>query len=67
MDSKSYQDAGEGIRKNVNSFADELLGSNKTHSSTGIHPDAKKTGNEAEKGVENAGKKLDETMNKRKH
>ena len=54
------------MRNNINSGADELLGGNKTRDSTGIHPDAKKTGNEMEKGVESAGKKIDEMMQKHK-
>ena len=60
------QDAGEGLRKNVNSFADNLLGGTKTHSSTGIHPDAKKAGNDLEEGVKDAGKKLDKMADKHK-
>jgi len=56
--------ASEDIRKNVNSYADNLLGGNKTHGSTGIHPDAQKTGTELQKGVEQAGAKLDHSLNK---
>ncbi|EMC92282.1 hypothetical protein BAUCODRAFT_151697 [Baudoinia panamericana UAMH 10762] len=60
---------GEDVRKNVNSFADELLGGNKsTHHPSGgtgdIHPDAKKAGDSLQKGVDDAGRKLDEAMNK---
>ncbi|RMY77610.1 hypothetical protein D0863_01210 [Hortaea werneckii] len=63
-------EASEDLRKNVNSYADNVLsssnhGTGKTHHSTGIHPDAKKTGEETKKGLEGAGKKLEEKMGKR--
>lgn len=45
------QDLGEGLRKNINSFADNVVGGNQTHESTGISKDA----NEVKKGLENAG------------
>lgn len=45
------QDLGEGLRKNINAFADDIVGGNKTHESTGISKDAK----EVKKGLENAG------------
>ncbi|KXS94386.1 hypothetical protein AC578_6588 [Pseudocercospora eumusae] len=47
--------ATEDIRNNINSFADELIGGNKTHESTGIHPHAKQAGAEAEAAIEKAG------------
>ncbi|KAK5129468.1 hypothetical protein LTR08_003228 [Meristemomyces frigidus] len=57
--------ASEDIRKNVNSYADNLLGGgNKVHGSTGIHPDAQKAGTELQRGVEQAGAKLDHSMNR---
>lgn len=57
------QDTGESVRKNVNSFADSLLG---THKSTGYHPNARETGKDIEKGVDDAGKKLDQMIDKHK-
>ncbi|KAI7553522.1 hypothetical protein KC331_g1173 [Hortaea werneckii] len=67
---KGLGEASEDLRKNVNSYTDSILSSNshgtgKTHQSTGIHPDAKKTGEETKKGLEEAGKKLEEKMGKR--
>ncbi|KAF7190280.1 hypothetical protein HII31_08611 [Pseudocercospora fuligena] len=50
--------ATEDIRKNINSFADDLIGGNKTHESTGIHPHAKQAGAEAEAATEKAGQKM---------
>lgn len=54
----------ESIRKNINSYADNILGGNKTHSSTGVHPDAKKTGAELEKGAGEAEKKIEDFVHK---
>ncbi|KAI6839818.1 hypothetical protein KC332_g6495 [Hortaea werneckii] len=67
---KGLGEASEDLRKNVNSYADNMLnnsshGTSNTHQSTGIHPDAKKTGEETKKGLEGAGKKLEEKMGKR--
>ncbi|EME86026.1 uncharacterized protein MYCFIDRAFT_81972 [Pseudocercospora fijiensis CIRAD86] len=53
---KGVVGATEDIRKNINSFADDLLGSN--HESTGIHPHAKQAGGEAEAATEKAAEKL---------
>ncbi|SMR46841.1 unnamed protein product [Zymoseptoria tritici ST99CH_1A5] len=58
---KSVGDLGESIRSNINSFADDLLGGNKTHESTGFSNDAKALGREVEKGAETAGQKADNT------
>ncbi|KAK3704990.1 hypothetical protein LTR37_013507 [Vermiconidia calcicola] len=58
--------ASEGLRKNINSYADNLVGGNKVHGSTGIHPDAKKTGDELGKGVETAGRKVEEVIDQNK-
>ncbi|CZT19963.1 uncharacterized protein RCC_05820 [Ramularia collo-cygni] len=52
---KAIGDLGEGIRKNVNSFADNLA-DGKTHESTGFSSDAKAAGEQVNKGLENAGK-----------
>ncbi|QIW96359.1 hypothetical protein AMS68_001877 [Peltaster fructicola] len=46
--------ATEDARKNVNSFFDNVIGDNKTHSSTGFSQDAKAVGNEINKGIDNA-------------
>ena len=54
----------ESIRKNINSYADNILGGNKTHSSTGIHPDAKKTGHELEKDATAAEEKIEGFVHK---
>ncbi|KAK3725459.1 hypothetical protein LTR37_000429 [Vermiconidia calcicola] len=59
-------DASEGLRKNVNSYADNLIGGTKTHGSTGIHPDVKKTGDELGKGVETAGRKVEQIVDQNK-
>jgi len=77
------QSASEGIRKNINSFFDDL-GGDKTNGSTSssgigntstststaassgdVHPDAKKAGTEIQKGVDSAGQKLDQMMNRK--
>ncbi|CAK1361679.1 hypothetical protein CB0940_02974 [Cercospora beticola] len=41
----------EGIRKNINTFADDLIGNKKTHESTGFSSDAKLAGKEVEDAV----------------
>ena len=49
-----HQETSESIRQNINSYIDTLLSDssgNKEHSSTGINPDAKKTGDELAKGA----------------
>ncbi|KAK5164679.1 uncharacterized protein LTR77_009885 [Saxophila tyrrhenica] len=61
---KGVGDASESARKNVNSFIDEL-GGNK-QSSSGIHPDAKKTGDEAAKGIGAAAGKVEGAVDKNK-
>ncbi|TKA26678.1 hypothetical protein B0A50_04786 [Salinomyces thailandicus] len=63
---KGLSDATEDARKNVNSYADNLAGGNKTHESTGIHPDAKRTGEGMQKGVEGLGRKIGEMNNGQK-
>ena len=66
------QTATEDMRKNVNSFADELLGGNKsTHSTAGgtgdIHPDVKKTGEGIAQGIGAAAGKLGQATSDHKH
>ncbi|KAK4948337.1 hypothetical protein LTR10_012871 [Elasticomyces elasticus] len=65
-----WQNATEGLRQNINSFADNLVDKNHNssthteHRTTGsgdIHPDAKKAGQVLERGVNSAGQKLDGT------
>lgn len=55
------QQATEDVRKNINSFADELLGGNKTHQSTGFSKDAKAVGSEIDKGVSHADAKANQS------
>ncbi|USW50342.1 hypothetical protein Slin15195_G036610 [Septoria linicola] len=45
---KGLHNLTEGIRHNVNAFADDLIGGNKTHKSTGFSSDAKLAGKEIE-------------------
>lgn len=59
-------EASESLRQNVNSFADNLLGGNKQHSSTGVHPDAKKTVDEMAKGVGAATGEVEKVVDRNK-
>ncbi|KAK5703848.1 hypothetical protein LTR97_002861 [Elasticomyces elasticus] len=72
---KGFSNATEGLRQNINSFADNLVDKNysssthTTHTTTGsgdIHPDAKKAGQVLERGVNSAEHKLDGTASGRR-
>jgi hypothetical protein len=56
----------ESLRTNINSFADNLLGGNKEHGSTGIHHDAKKTGDSISEGVHAAAVKAEKMIHRHK-
>ncbi|KAK5684830.1 hypothetical protein LTS10_002905 [Elasticomyces elasticus] len=70
---KGFNNATENLRKDINSFADNLVDKNHsssthttrtTHTTTGsggIHPDAKNAGHVLERGVNSAEHKLDGT------
>lgn len=63
------QDASEGVRKNINSFIDELAPNKEggtTHGGDGIHPDAKKTGEGILQGAGALAGKLEEAIDRHK-
>ena len=66
MSLTTLQQTSESLRENVNSFADNLLGGNKQHESTGIHPDAKKTGEGAVEGAGAVVGKVEKAVDKNK-
>ncbi|KAF2216596.1 hypothetical protein CERZMDRAFT_104799 [Cercospora zeae-maydis SCOH1-5] len=48
---RGFNNWAEGIRKNINAFADDLVGKKKTRESTGFSNDAKLAGKEVENAV----------------
>lgn len=63
---------GEDLRKNVNAFADNLLGGDKSTKSTAggtgdIHPDAKKAEDALKSGVDKAKWKVNDVLDQNKH
>ena len=62
----ALQEVPESLRTNINSFADNLLGGNKQHDGTGIHPDAKKTGDGIVEGVHTVADKAEKAFHRHK-
>lgn len=56
---------GEDIRKNVNFYADNLLGGNKSHGSSGFSSDAQQAGKDIQKGADSVAQKINKQMDKK--
>ncbi|KAM3423134.1 hypothetical protein BST61_g588 [Cercospora zeina] len=53
---RGFNNWAENIRKNINTFADDLVGKRKTHQSTGFSNDAKVAGKEVENAIDGESK-----------